>query len=76
MQDTLVKNILKTYGLSTKQEKDDGFKWYFRARRDCRKLALNKSIRLRHAAGVVAAASPNLNWNILLHKLSKGISKE
>ena len=73
MTDTLVKNILKTYGLSTKQEKDDGFKWYFRARRDCRKLALNKGIRLRHAVGVVAAASPNLNWNKNVHTASQVI---
>ena len=38
-------------------------RWYKKAKRDCSDLAADTGVTLRHAVGVVAAASPNLNWN-------------
>ena len=63
----LTRNILKTYGLATRKEKLDGLRWYKKAKRECRALALAKGVTLRHSVGVVAATSPNLNWNKNVH---------
>ena len=64
---TMIENILKVYGQATRQEQRDGLAWYKRAKRDCNRLAKDKNISLRHAVGVVAATSPNLNWNKNIH---------
>lgn len=63
----LVENIIKVYGQATAQERRDGLMWYKRAKRDCKKLATQKGVSMRHAVGVVAATSPNLNWNKNVH---------
>jgi len=67
----LVINILKCYNLSTGQERLDGMRWYRKAKSDCRKLANDKNISLQLAVGVVASASPNLNWNKNVHTASQ-----
>ena len=67
----LVNNILKCYELATRQEKLDGLRWYRKAKRDCRKLANDKNVSLQIAVGVVASASPNLNWNKNVHTASQ-----
>ena len=59
----LVQNILTIYGKATRQEQRDGLMWYKRAKRDCNAMAKEKNVSLRYAVGVVAATSPNLNWN-------------
>lgn len=71
--ETLTQNILKTYGMATKQEKLDGFRWYKKAKRQCKGLASDQNVTLRKAVGVVAATSPNLNWNKNIHTAAQVI---
>jgi len=60
---SFTKNILAVYNIATKKEKHEGFLWYKKARGGCRKLSQLTGVPLRKAVGVVAATSPNLNWN-------------
>jgi hypothetical protein len=69
----LVQNILTCYGQATPQEKRDGLRWYKKAKRECKQLAMQKNVTMRHAVGVVAATSPNLKWEKNVHTASQVI---
>lgn len=55
-------NIEACYMRATKREMKEGKLWYFRARKECRKIAIHYEIPLSIVVGVCAALSPNNKW--------------
>lgn len=73
MTSQLVRNITKAYGNATESEVNEGLEWYSEANRIANKLSLDGLLDKRNgmpetAAGVLAAVSPQTQWehNILI----------
>ena len=66
-----IDNIISTYGEATATQRRNGLQWYKRAKKDCRKVAKETGMPLRHVAGVVAATSPNQRPKHTQHKDTK-----
>lgn len=63
-----VQNILAMYGAATDTEREAGLRWYEAARSLARALAEThwgpgRPRTLKHAAGIIAAVSPNVSWS-------------
>jgi hypothetical protein len=67
-----VKNILKVFQMATQDEHCVGRQWYESAHKDARRLG----VPIETAAGVIAAISPGLRWEVNIEAARRIIAGE
>lgn len=60
----IIQNILAIWKVSTPQEKRDGIVWYLDAYKSAQQISIKYNVPDHIVVGVIAALSPNNNWDI------------
>ena len=72
----LARRLYARWFNATAQHKAEGHWWYKRARRDARRMARLHGCTLSTAAGVIAALSPRLHWDVNLRAAERLLGSE
>ena len=59
----MTNNIMKMFNRASPETKRNGVAWYKRAKRECKKIAVDTGLPLWKVVGVVSALSPNNKWD-------------
>ena len=76
--------LIEYYNLSTSEQKKEGLKWYKEANQFCANLAKQSNLEVFRVVGIVAALSPQKNWqrnkelayNFIINKSNTGHNKQ
>ncbi len=73
---TMVKRLVAAWTASTDEDKRSGAAWYASARATCGAMATKHNVSNECAAGVVAALSPRLRWNVNVRAAERCLAGE